>query len=318
MKNRFKSTYLLMLLFNFINTYSFGSCAPLIPGCWYMLPKIGIAPTLFTNRTSTLWIEPLNAFENTRDYDADNTDWPTNPPTGLNDINTILRDTGACWPKFKEAFSNRVLHVGGEIGYNLRDNCLAFIDITYDRASGNTVCFSVNQENFGNPPSAGNRSTITSQFTQTYSTYNQFGAFLGARYYTDRFLCNSVSFFFGNKVGIIHRGNICIDTLIETELSPDNIESIRNSVEVSATDNTVGGGINLGINLYICDRLSAYIGTEIIALCGLNTKKIVPNTTINDTSLNYVVQHSHVIPGCTGTMIQFPVWFGLRYNWGCC
>ncbi len=306
---------IIIILSIFQNISGFGTCAPLIPGCWYILPKAGVAPTIFTDRESILWIEPLNGFENTRDYDANNDQWPTSPPTGLNAVETILFDTGICLPKFKDAFSNRVLHIGAEVGYNLRDNCLAYADITYDRAHGNTACFSIDQKDLGNPPADGNTSTIQSIFNQTYSTYHQFGAFLGARYYFDRCICNRLSFFLGNKIGIVHRRRICADTNIEFDDEALSTQHIN--IEIAKDDNTVGGGIHIGLDVCLCDWLSAYFGAEIVALCGLKTNRQIPMP-INEATLNYVIQPSHIIPARTGTMLQFPVWIGLRYNWGCC
>ncbi len=311
-----KHSIKMILLSAIFQTLSgFGTCAPLVPGCWYILPKAGVAPTIFTDRESTLWTEPLNGFENTRAYDANNDQWPTNPPTGLNDVETILFDTGICLPKFKDAFSNRVLHIGAEVGYNLRDNCLAYADITYDRAHGGTVCFSIDRNNFGNPPADGDTSTTTSNFNQSFSTYHQFGAFLGARYYFDRCICNRFSFFLGNKIGIIHRRRICTNVLVEFE--DEALSSKQINIEIAKDDNTVGGGVHLGIDICICDWLSAYIAAEVVAFCSLKTNRQIP-IPIDGATLNYVVQPSHIIPAGSGTMLQFPVWIGLRYNWGCC
>lgn len=305
----------ILLLHLILGAFAHGACAPLIPGCWYVLPKIGIAPMIFTNRESTLWVEPLNGFENTRNYDASNITWPSNPTTGLNKVDEVIVDTGICLPKFSEAFSNSMLHFGGEIGYNISDNCLIFADLVYNRVGGNTVCFSVDMKNFGNPPANGSISTLRSNLAETYSAFHQFGAFLGARYYFDRMLCNRISFFVGNKIGIAHRRSICLDTLVEFENT--NMSNENRTVELTNSDNTFGGGIHIGADICLCDWLSAYIGAEVVALCGLKMQRQIPIAT-NASTLNYIVQPSHIIPGRTGTLLQFPIWFGLRYDWGCC
>ncbi len=114
-------------------------CGPLEPGRWYLMPKVGAAPGLFTNRGNERRVVPSAGFEQPINCPMTFQDSIVDCMTILPNAQNTLREDCCPIPKFSEVFTNGVLHVGGEIGYAAGSHCQYFIDLIYNRASGSCV-----------------------------------------------------------------------------------------------------------------------------------------------------------------------------------
>lgn len=183
--------------------------------------------------------------------------------------------------------------VGGQIGYHWDDNVRVYAEFNYTQAKAKSLVpptLTVGQSYFG---------------IGSVDKYKIFDAYVGARYYTSRCLCDRIAFFLGAQVGLTHhkrsRGELI--TLVfggaVTPLAP---------VDVLLSNTVVSGGANFGFDVCICGNWSFVVTGEVIASCGprFNQNLVVP--------VNAVTPSTNIFGGAVGTELRFPVTAGVRYS----
>ena len=301
-------------------------CGPCLPHTWYLLPKVGAAPGFFANRGYEMRVVPRSGIScptSTIDVPCDEI---------LSNPQDILQQNSCRLFKFSEGFTNRVLHVGGEIGWYATDCCAYFIDLIYNRAGGD--CLNLHTSNFraidgcqqDNGCFSGNELTDT-DFTINLNAYQAFGAYIGNRYFFDRMLCDRLSFWLGGKVGIMHRNNICATSElpaieISEELGGGTLPAVTVSNTVICSSNALSGGLQLGFDICINECWSILIGAEVVATSPFKVNRNIPfalRTPVNSTaSAQDLAQPTNIIAPSTGTFIQFPLWIGASWQWDWC
>lgn len=159
-------------------------------------------------------------------------------------------------PTFKDLFKTPWT-VGGQVGYHWSDNTRVYLEFNYSQAKGKT--FEVPIINL--------------------RKYKLFDAYVGARYYWDRW-CDRVSFFLGGKVGLTHHQKTHADLAAGTTptiLTPD--------VAFLGSNTVVSGGADFGFDICFCGNWSFVIQGAVIASCGPHFNSIsVPTNDFTDVS----------------------------------
>ncbi len=311
---------------------------------WYIMPKIGAAPSIFaSHQAHQLMVVPFAGVDPTL---CNNVDVRT---CNVSNFADILQETPRL-PKFGDMFHQGVLHIGFEIGRSICDRSEAFLEFVYNRASGkcygycnpfvtlqsfvgcspsdcNNDCSSSSSSCDDGCPTGTTLSDIASM-QDNYENYQAFGGYLGARHFTNRFWCDRFSFWYGYKVGMLHRKavdactNIVYNVSAYTECTSDTIESTLNR-SIFCKSNTVSGGLQGGFDYCYSDRLSFQFGFEVVASSGLRGNKNFPidisNITCGATPLTNIAKlPSNIIICNTGAVLNFPVWFGMTWEFGGC
>ncbi len=314
---------------------------PLEPCHWFVKPKIGVAPSIFaSHRAHQLFVVPWAG--------VDTSLCETSPICNVGNFANVLQE-GPCIPKFSDIFHQGVLHVGVEVGYNVCDRSSCFLEFIYNHASGDCVCcepFITNKANIGCTEDCdkkdcsakcktdccptGDTLSAFASVKDDYDNYQAYGAYIGGRHFTNRFWCDSTAFWYGYKVGILHRKRVDACTNIIYNISEDCDCSEDTTVEQSfnravfCKSNSVSGGVQAGFDYCYSDCLSFQFGFEVVASCGLRGNKNHPidiNTITCDDSqslTNCLALPSNIVVCNTGTVLNFPIWFGLRWEFGCC
>lgn len=335
----FKLVALLSVVAGSLNAY--GDCeGPLERGRWYVMPKIGVAPGIFANRGYEHVVAPANAIL----ADCMTQDTTTTCRTLATTPSNVFERNLCKSPKFNDIWSNGVLHVGGEIGYNTCDNGQMFVDLFYNRASGD--CVRTEGKYFKAPagcdddcnycPTGDALTTLTRD--DHYEDYSAFGAYLGHRHYFNRVWCDRISFFTGVKFGIQHRKDVCVCTTIPAQsiaytsgtpsqtITYDFAERTGLTATAICKSNAVSGGLQLGLDYCWNDCWSFLIGVEVQATCPFKVNRnrvldlAIPNVSgTANAAGQYIVPQVTNIVGCGfGTFVQFPVWAALRWEFDMC
>ncbi len=310
---------------------------------WYVMPKIGVAPTIFVKKTTPqLFVVPAAGL------DANGAGLAAN-------YANVLQE-GPRLPKFNDMFHQGVLHVGLEFGRSICDRSECFLEFTYNRASGkcygycnpfvtlaaaegcpggdcsNDCSSSSCSSSCDDGCPSGTSLSIISSLQDNYSNYQTYGGFIGARHFTNRFWCDNFSFWYGYKVGMLHRKAVdsCSTVVYNTSgisacQTPTAIASVSNTLNraVFCKSNSVAGGLQIGFDYCWSDNLSFQLGGEIVASAGLRGNRNFANdvtavkcgtTALPPTAL----LPSNVIVSNSGTVLNFPVWLGLTWEFGGC
>jgi hypothetical protein len=327
---------------------------PFESGNWFVKPKIGVAPSIFASRRARQqFVVPraaqdqavCNTQGNCGTCDGQGGGAPVCPATcNINNFANTLQE-GPCLPKFSDMFRQGVLHVGVELGYNVCDRSPWFLEFVYNRASGQ--CIPQCGEYITNAATAGctadcNTDCKTScadsccptgdtlsnicGIQDNYDDYTAYGGYLGARYFTDRFWCDSTSFWFGYKVGILHRNRVdsCSTFLFPNSDEPscEDAQEIQVRRAIFCKSNSVSGGVQMGFDYNYNECLSFQLGFEVVASCGLRgnrnhafdiaqVKNAAGDALTNDLNLP-----SNILIRNTGAVVNFPIWFGVRWDFG--
>lgn len=316
---------------------------------WYLLPKIGVAPSIFAGRAHQQLVVPRAGLDLV-DCSVSGAGECVERDGLLNNAANVLQET-CCLPKFSNMFRQGVLHVGFELGYQTCDsNCPVFFEFIYNRANGrcqnpcgdyitglasvgcsardcNTDC-STSRDCSKN--SCGFQATTDSfsdicGLRDDYSNYSAYGAYIGARHFTDRFWCDSTSWWFGYKVGILHRKqvNSCSVLRVQSDCEGTCEEGrdITLRRAIFCKSNSVSGGVQMGFNYCYSDCLSFLLGFEVVASCGLKGNRNYPISSDlyadNNTSIFECSNvPTNILVGNTGTLVQFPIWIGFQWDFG--
>ena len=136
-------------------------------------------------------------------------------------------------------------------------------------------------------------------------------AYVGARYYFDRWFCNRVSLFFGGKLGFVHHKSVQASSIFGTNgvlCYPD----FEGSDYSFFRKNTVfAGGGHVGFDICINGDWVFVITGEVVASCGPKAAGALGVCSFDASILNDA--NALLIPGI-GTELAFPVTFGIKYN----
>lgn len=333
----FKALGLLLILAGSSAAYA-RDCGILQSGSWYVMPKVGAAPGLFTHRGHEHRVVPLGSAANPAIVCTAITGLGDRPVVQPTLANTIVQQNACKIPTFSKTFSNGVIHAGVEVGRNMCDNSQLYLEFTYNRAKGN--CLNSPTSNFAAPDGclSGSCSTTvsgtpltTSNPTYQYSNYVAYGGYIGSRYYHNkRYLCDNVALWGGFKVGILHRKQVTAIISI-----PERTATVNSNVytfaaatlpvrNIFCSSNAVSGGLSFGADYRLCDSLSVLLGFEVVASCPLVANGNALHSLVADPTgtpaipSGFFAQPTNTFPGSTGVFLQFPVWLGLRWEWDFC
>ena len=355
-----RSSLKVMLLALAVSPIVAGSCESwceklLDTNNWYLLPKIGVAPSIFAGRAHQQLVVPRAGIDYVNCVPSISE--CVEREGLLNNFANVLQET-CCLPKFSNMFRQGVLHVGFELGYQTCDsNCLTFFEFDYNRASGrcqnpcgdfitgqaSVGCSAANCNTGCSTTSSCTKNACGYQATDTslsdicglrddYSNYTAYGAYVGGRHFTDRFWCDSTSFWFGYKVGILHRKqvNSCSVLTLTNDCTATggqcaSTQDVALRRAIFCKSNSVSGGVQLGFDYCYNDCLSFLLGFEVVASAGLKGNRNLPlaiNTYTDNTTpvagdiFNCSNIPSNIMVGNTGTLVQFPIWIGVRWDFG--
>jgi len=258
----------------FGNQYECG-CNPLYCGAFDIQIQGGVDPIIWTNRSNSP-IYGINCLG-------------TGGATAL----TVLYDKT---PKFSKLFKTPWI-VGGQVGYAMSDNTRLYVEFNYSQANG--------KHDINIPTDFVSTVVGAIPVTFNFHKYKVFDAYVGARYYWDRW-CDRVSFFLGGKVGLAHHQRIRSDisfnsaTALTTPTFADQEVFSRNTI--------ISGGANFGIDICICGNWSFVITGEVVANCpprGFGNVAF-PATTLGFTNI--------IFGSPAGTELRFPVTAAVRYS----
>ncbi len=310
---------------------SYDCCGPLEPCRWYVMPKVGAAPGIWSNRGHERRVVPSAGFPQPITCPMTFSDTIVDCADILPNPENIFQEDCCPIPKFSRVFTNGVLHVGGEIGYITDCHCLYFIDLFYNRANGS--CVSHETKNVKaldgccpddcNTVDCNNPLSI-SQRTDTFEDYSSYGAYIGNRYYFNRVWCDRLAFFLGLKAGIMHRNDVCVCTNVPEQTSGSTVIFAERNLtyEAFCKSNSVSGGIQVGIDYCINDCLAFMVGFEVLATCPFKVNKnisvAIPTPEVQSVQALAFPFPTNLVVGSTGTFVQFPIWAGLRWEWDFC
>jgi hypothetical protein len=176
--------------------------------------------------------------------------------------------------------------VGGQIGHHWSDNARVYVEFNYSQAKAKTSILIA--------PGATTLAT-------TFDKYKIFDAYVGARYYWDRW-CDRVAFFLGGKVGLTHHKSLDgAYTAVDGTVILGTFRTFESSTVVS-------GGADFGFDVCFCGNWSFVVTGSVIASCGPASN---PNTILLSPS---VPEQSLLLVGQIGTELRFPVTAGIRYS----
>jgi len=333
---------------------------PLERGRWAITPFVGVAPSIFASHRAHQYLIVPRAAQSQSACEQ------TTPLCNTNYADNTFQE-GPCIGKFGDIFKQGVLHVGVRLEHNVCDRTPWFLEFVYNRASGDADCYdpfntivapagcladdcstdcntSCNtdcndcEKNDCCPSTQavdaeGNPIANICAVRNCYDAYQAYGGYIGARHYTNRFWCDSTAWWFGFKVGILHRNQVDACTTVEypNDCSVETPCASANRVDnpavfnraVFCKSNSVSGGLQMGFDYCYNDCFTIQLGFEVVASCGLRGNKnlvVDPAAFKNNsgetlTGCNFP---SNVIVCNTGAVLNFPIWVGLRYEFDWC
>lgn len=204
-------------------------------------------------------------------------------------------------PKFSNLFKTPWI-VGGILGHALYDNTELILEFNYLQAKSKSCALS-----FVIPNTAADQSVIL-----VVDKYRLFEAYVGARYYWDRW-CNRVSPFIGGKIGFTHHYKI--HSLVEVNSGCQAFNSCT-FTDIAIDDalfsgNTVfSGGAHVGLDICFGCNWSVVFTAELVASCG---PRIVRNNLFS-TALLAPTLATNLLAGYIGNELRFPITAALKYN----
>lgn len=252
----------------FSSCYECG-CNPLYCGAWDLQLDGGVNPILWRQRDDALVV-----------------DCTASP--------SVVVDLGAT-SKFNNLFKTPWI-VGGQIGYHWSDNARLYLEFNYSQTKGKNAAAS----------SAAVVVAPANSVAFAFDKYKVFDAYVGARYYWDRW-CDRVAFFLGAKVGLTHhKGNSATYTLTYATVP----SVFATAAELYRSNTVVSGGANVGFDVCFCGNWSFVVTGEIVASAG---PRAVPFVALS-TGVPVPVGASNLLLGRVGSELRFPVTAGIRYS----
>ena len=222
-------------------------------------------------------------------------------------------------PKFS-TFYHAPWLIGGQLGYAISDNIRVYLEINYLQSRGKKDVALVSTTNISTAAATSNT------FTFTLEKYRLVDAYIGARYYFDRW-CDRTSFFLGFKAGLTHHKRVRFAAAFTAPQPPAPQVVVAESANVLFFHrNTVpSGGVNFGLDFCFCGNWSLVLTGEIVASCGpKNNKNIAFGQ--SGAGCGAVLGPQPVLPlvpflslnnlliGGIGTELRFPITAAVRYS----
>lgn len=258
------------------------SCNPLYCGALDLQIQAGIAPILWADRGELDFIQC----------------------GGVSPVSAI--DKLFNLPKFR-TFYRIPWTIGGQIGYAASDNVRFYLEFNYLQARSkknvaiNTIGVAPNTIVFSN------------------GKYKLFDAYVGARYYWDRW-CDQLSVFVGVKAGLTQHKR----TKFSSTITPPVPAVVLTSDLVLFNRKTVpSGGLEIGLDYCICGNWALVLTAEMVASCGPDGAGNIPFGqpsatcgTIGSPSIPQPIPGvNNLLVGGIGTEIRFPITAAVRYVW---
>lgn len=208
----------------------------------------------------------------------------------INDCATITSPISSLGEigKFKHFFKTPWI-VGGQIGHHWSDNTRVYVEFNYSQAKA---------KDFALLGAAGTTTAVT------FGKYKIFDAYVGARYYWDRW-CDRVAFFLGGKVGLTHHKSL--DGAYVTGSNQFALGTFR----TFDSSTVVSGGADFGFDVCFCGNWSFVVTGAVIASCGpaASADPVVLIASSQATPEPLLLLVGHI-----GTELRFPVTAGIRYS----
>ena len=211
-------------------------------------------------------------------------------------------------PKFNALFHAPWI-VGGILGYALSENIELYLEANYLQANGKT---GANGFAFAIP------NLVPAQsLNLTITKYRLFDAYLGVRYYWDRW-CDRLAPFLGIKVGVVShkntRGSFSLNGVPLTLLPAAGINCDGATAAVANNNffrhaTSFGGGINAGLDYCLCGNILLVFTAEFVASCGPKTY----TTSMFSVPTAPPLLATNLVIGSIGTEFRFPITAGIKY-----
>jgi len=266
-----------------------GGCGtPLRCGQWSIVPKIGVAPTIRTAQDPVWLTNPC--FETAGSICDGCQNTPRNPATPVSTVSVTA--------KFQDQFKTP-LAAGVELQYAIDEHHMVYLEYAYRHANPKIFPFTAGAFN------------VCERFTK----FQSHAGYIGARHYFDRVWCDRLSFFLGGKMGILHRDQVCYNLNLAIPSAGVPLTEIGNNVYFFK-DNVVSAGLHLGLDYCFNCNWSFQFNAGFVASCGpkVNQNVVFAGET-DPAKLTALLGLTNVNIGATGTEVQFPVTFGLRFNY---
>lgn len=249
------------------------SCNPLYCGAWDLQIQAGIEPTTWSDRGNFSVIQCTSVPA-------------SNPITALFEIPQFHRFYKLPWT------------VGFQIGYHHSDNVRLYFEFDYMQASHKHDL------------------DITTLVPSTYifnlHKYKLYEAYVGARYYWDRW-CDRVSFFLGAKVGLVHHKRVRYNATVTTPPSTALVQFAFDA-PLFGSKTRPSGGVDFGFDVCFCGCWSLVVTGAVLASCGPDTRNLNLVTSAGCTVTTVVPGINNILIGHLGTELRFPVTAGVRYS----
>jgi len=208
-------------------------CNPLYCGAWDIQIQGGVDPILWRSRQPIYGVTCTAA-------------------TSVTPVYTLFAEV----PKFNKLFKIPWT-VGGQFGFHMSDNARVYVEFDYVQANAKVAPAFTSGAIL---PLFAAGAPVTLQFDK----YKLFEAYVGARYYWDRW-CDRVAFFLGGKVGLTHHKKLTTSMSFVTPAPATPNVAVS---EVYGSNTVVSGGANIGLDCCFCGNWSFVVTCEIVASAG--------------------------------------------------
>lgn len=181
------------------------------------------------------------------------------------------------------------LVVGAQLGYAMHANFRLYIEANYYHARSKTA------DTFTS------LTTPALNFNLTFKSYQMIDGYIGVRYYWPRFY-DSVSFFLGPKLGIMHRRGLKGDLILLTDPGFNFTD-----IQLLKPNSFVSGGVDMGLDMCFCDNWSLVLTGAFIITNGPHEDGIFFREFLFDQFISLSL-------GTTTIEVKFPITLGLRYR----
>lgn len=198
--------------------------------------------------------------------------------------------------KFNQLFSNPGFSLAVEFAYGLCPCIELFGEVGYQHHKHRSETFDFMI------------SDVAFTFNPNLKSLNIINAFAGFRYFFGPMCSDRVSFFAGAKVGLYHFNNVNAMPLV---LSAETLAvPVQKNISWFVGTNSVAGGIQGGLDLYLSHDVSLFFIVEFVAACNMRVNPLITF----DAQPNFPV--THLIRQSKGMFFTIPIQLGIRYYFG--
>lgn len=183
--------------------------------------------------------------------------------------------------------------LGMQTGYSWSEHARLYFEVNYAQAQA--------QQDVG----FNTDSTPTLPAAITLNKYKLIDAYVGGRYYWDRYWCERVSFFLGGKIGLVHHCRNTFDLVIGIPQLGN--QTVLLDVPVFDSRTSISGGINGGFDI-CCGNWSLVFTSEVVISRG---PQVGDDLLVSPPISNIF---STIFFGKVGTELRFPITAGIRYT----